>query len=49
MRKNYIKLAKDDRVEVEISPYDISKCRITYRYRPGQQIFNSEVQTTDES
>jgi translation initiation factor IF-1 len=33
MRKNYIKLAAEDKVEVEMTPYDISKCRIVYRHR----------------
>lgn len=33
MRKNYIKILPGDRVKVELSPYDLSKGRITYRYR----------------
>jgi translation initiation factor IF-1 len=31
MRKNYIRILTGDKVKVEISPYDISKGRITYR------------------
>ncbi len=31
MRKNYIRILPGDRVMVEISPYDLSKCRITFR------------------
>ena len=31
MRKNYIKILTGDRVTVEMSPYDLSKARITYR------------------
>ncbi len=31
MRKNYIRILTGDRVEVELSPYDLSKGRITYR------------------
>ncbi len=31
MRKNYIRLLTGDRVTVEITPYDLSKGRITYR------------------
>jgi len=31
MRKFYIKILPGDRVTVEISPYDLSKGRITYR------------------
>ena len=32
MRKNYIRIP-GDRVKVELSPYDLSRGRITYRYR----------------
>lgn len=33
MRKNFIKVIPGDRVEVEISPYDLSKGRISRRLR----------------
>lgn len=33
MRKHYIKLVPGDRVKVELSPYDLARGRITYRYR----------------
>ncbi|PSQ88980.1 MAG: translation initiation factor IF-1 [Bacteroidetes bacterium QS_8_64_10] len=33
MRMNYIKILPGDRVKVEISPYDLSKGRIVYRYK----------------
>jgi translation initiation factor IF-1 len=33
MRKNYIRILPGDRVKVEVSPYDLSRGRITYRYR----------------
>jgi translation initiation factor IF-1 len=33
MRMNYIKILPGDKVAVEISPYDLSKGRITYRYK----------------
>lgn len=33
MRKHFIKITNGDRVSVEISPYDLSKGRITYRHR----------------
>lgn len=33
MRMNYIRILKGDRVLVELSPYDLTKGRITYRYR----------------
>ncbi|MCP4474371.1 MAG: translation initiation factor IF-1 [Gammaproteobacteria bacterium] len=31
MRKNYIRILTGDHVEVEITPYDLTKGRITYR------------------
>ena len=33
MRMHFIKILPGDRVTVEISPYDLSKGRITYRYK----------------
>ncbi|MGH7864950.1 MAG: translation initiation factor IF-1 [Candidatus Binataceae bacterium] len=33
MRMNYIKILPGDRVTVELSPYDLSRGRITYRMR----------------
>ncbi len=33
MRKNYIRILPDDRVLVELSPYDLNRGRITYRYK----------------
>lgn len=33
MRKHYIRLVPGDRVKVELSPYDLERGRITYRYR----------------
>lgn len=33
MRKNYIRILEGDRVTVEISPYDLSRGRITYRFK----------------
>lgn len=33
MRKNYIRILTGDSVTVEISPYDLSKGRITFRAR----------------
>lgn len=35
MRKYYIRILLGDRVRVELSPYDLSRGRITYRYRRG--------------
>ncbi|MFV0289205.1 MAG: translation initiation factor IF-1 [Mycoplasmatales bacterium] len=33
IRKNYIRIVPGDKVLVEISPYDLTKGRITYRFR----------------
>lgn len=33
MRKNYIRILTGDKVKVEMSPYDLTKGRITYRAR----------------
>lgn len=35
MRMHKIKILPGDRVDLEISPYDLSKGRIIYRYRLG--------------
>ena len=32
MRMHYIRLLPGDKVKLEISPYDLTKGRITYRY-----------------
>ena len=32
MRMHYIKLVPGDKVKLELSPYDLSKGRITFRY-----------------
>ena len=33
MRKFYIRILLGDRVKVELSPYDVDRGRITYRYK----------------
>lgn len=33
LRMNYIKLIAGDKVKVEMSPYDLTKGRITFRYK----------------
>jgi len=33
MRMHYIKILPGDKVKLELSPYDLSKGRIVYRYR----------------
>jgi len=36
MRKYYIRILLGDRVSVEMSPYDLTRGRITFRYRKNQ-------------
>ena len=33
MRMHYIRILQGDKVTVELSPYDLTKGRITYRYK----------------
>ena len=33
IRKNFIRILPGDRVTVEMSPYDLTKGRITYRFK----------------
>ena len=33
MRMNFIKILTGDKVKVEMSPYDLTKGRISYRYK----------------
>jgi translation initiation factor IF-1 len=33
MRKNYIKIVPGDKVTVEMTPYDLTKGRITFRHK----------------
>ena len=36
MRKHFIRIVPGDRVRVELSPYDLSKGRITFRHIEGR-------------
>ncbi len=38
MRKNYIRILMGDRVTVELTPYDLTKGRITFRNRDPKDI-----------
>ena len=33
LRMNYIKILPGDKVQIEMSPYDLTKGRITFRYK----------------
>ena len=45
MRKHYIRILLGDRVQVEISPYDLSRGRIVYRHK---KIFNQPKPANQE-
>lgn len=52
MRKNYIRILKGDCVTVEMTPYDLTKGRITFRHKEGApppKASSSSTQTTDEA
>ncbi|GAP64585.1 translation initiation factor IF-1 [Ardenticatena maritima] len=36
MRKNYIRVLLGDRVRLELSPYDLERGRIVYRYKDAK-------------
>lgn len=36
MRKFYIRILLGDRVKVEMTPYDMNRGRITYRFKSGE-------------
>lgn len=38
MRRYYIRILLGDRVRLEISPYDMTRGRIVYRYKKGQRV-----------
>lgn len=39
MRKNFIKITQGDKVTLEMSPYDLTKGRIVFRYKsPGGDV-----------
>lgn len=46
MRKNYIRILKGDKVTVELTPYDLSKGRITFRHKEGSQPKSQEKNST---
>lgn len=43
MRKYYIRLVPGDRVEVELTPYDLTKGRISFRLRDERQSASQDV------
>lgn len=43
MRKNYIRILKGDKVTVQLTPYDLTKGRITFRSRDGKSSQNNNT------
>lgn len=41
IRKHYIKILPGDRVKVELTPYDLTRGRITYRIPPKKRAASS--------
>jgi translation initiation factor IF-1 len=46
MRKNKIRILAGDNVTLELSPYDLSKGRITFRHIETRQPFSGHVSTS---
>lgn len=46
MRKNYIRILTGDRVTVELTPYDLTKGRITFRGSNPRNKDNAEQNTS---
>lgn len=49
MRKNYIRILMGDRVTVQLTPYDLTKGRITFRNKEGAAAKKVEEKTSDTS
>ncbi len=49
MRVHYIKIIPGDAVTVEMSPYDLSKGRITYRHKKGAVEAMEDMVATKDS
>lgn len=41
IRKNYIRIMSGDKVKVEMSPYDLTRGRIEYRFPPEKKVINN--------
>lgn len=47
MRKNYIRILKGDKVTVQLTPYDLTKGRISFRSRDGKSSSASSEKPSD--
>lgn len=48
MRKNYIRILKGDKVTVQLSTYDLTKGRITFRSRDGKSPNGEKIEAENE-
>lgn len=49
MRLHRVRILPGDQVKIEMTPYDLKKGRITYRFRAGQPIDTEEAGVPTES
>ena len=50
LRMNYIRIIPGDIVKIELSPYDLTRGRILWRYKPGTKILKTaEERAAEES
>ena len=49
MRKNYIRILTGDKVTVQLTPYDLTKGRISFRSRDGKSSPSSNAEKPSES
>ena len=47
MRKHYIRILPGDRVKVELSPYDLTRGRITFRLKPTRSHESPSIREAD--
>lgn len=47
MRMHFIKILPGDRVTVEMTPYDLTKGRVTYRHKPGSSSYATSLPDPD--
>lgn len=47
MRKNYIRILKGDKVTVQLTPYDLTKGRISFRSRDGKSPSEKDKESSE--
>ena len=41
IRQNRVRILAGDRVKIELSPYDLTRGRISYRFKPENSVLNN--------